>query len=324
MLPFMIFKEIQLKEIDLKDEMFRISERLDSPSLLDSLRAIGQLNPVLLLDGKGLMRIVCGFRRLWALERLKRPRVLARVLPEQDSGFARAFEMAVWDNLSHRSLNPLEKARVLFKLKNDFGCSESRIIETYLPILGLMPHENVLNGQLLLNGVRPALRACLNEGRLTLSCIEILAEMPHAVQDHFASLVGKVRLSSSLQKKVLGLLVDLAAATDTPPGQVLDNPEIGAVLADSHLSPYQKGEEVHKILYRRRNPRLSKAIERFLSRKRSLKLPGEIRITAHPFFEEQGLQVAFDASTAERFRELVAALQRTSETPALEELFRVE
>ena len=73
----MDFKTIQIEEIDPANETYRISEDLDSGSVLDSLEKIGQLNPVLLLDRNPLKIIVCGFRRIRALRRLGRSRVLA-------------------------------------------------------------------------------------------------------------------------------------------------------------------------------------------------------------------------------------------------------
>ncbi len=324
MLPSMIFEQISLEEIDFENEMFRISEKLDYAPLLDSLRAVGQLNPVLLFDVEGSKKIVCGFRRLRALRQLNRPGALARVLTEKAFSAAGIFGFALWDNLSHRSLNPLEKARVLFKLKNAFAVSKSLIVRIYLPLLRLMPNESVLQAHLALHVIHPELRQCMIEDRLTLSSIVSLSEMPYRSQDRIASLMGKIRLSASLQRKVMDLLMDLAATTGTLPGEILDIPGILDVLGDSQMSPYQRGEAVHRILYRRQNPRLSKAQEGFIDKKKSLGLPSSIRIKADPFFEKPGLSVEFEASTADRFRELASALQEVSKTQALEELFWID
>ena len=108
---------ISLDEIDFENERFRISEELDSAAMLDSLREIGQLNPVLLLDTKASGKvIICGFRRLHALRQMGRMSVLCRILEADESDPAGIYRLALWDNLSHRQLDPLEKARVLFTL----------------------------------------------------------------------------------------------------------------------------------------------------------------------------------------------------------------
>jgi hypothetical protein len=320
----MILKEILLDEIDLEDATFRISENLDSASVLDSLRKIGQLNPVVLLDRGSRKVIVCGFRRVRAMERLGESPVFARILSEENCTPAQAFELALQDTLSHRQLGPLEKARVLFKLRVAFGVSEDTLVRVYLPLLDLPPHENVLHAYIALDGVRPGLRRCLVEGRLTHSSVEKLAGMPDRVQDNIAALVERIRLSAGLQRKVLTLLEELSAMADSPLDAPLNNPEVPAILEDSRLSPFQKGEKLHEVLYRLRNPRLSRALDRFLAQKKLLGLPGAIRIVPHPFFETADLRVEFDAPDVERFRELAAALYQAAQLPELEQLFHMD
>ncbi len=324
MLPAMVFIDIPLEEIDAENDAFRISEELDSAQVLDSLREIGQLNPVILLELKPQMAIVCGFRRIRALRQLGICRSLARILSSEDFDKTRAFEMALRDNLSHRELNALEKARVLFKLQNMFEVCRDRLIEVYLPILGLAPNQSVLQSYLTLYGIHPGLKRCLEEGLLTLPSLENLAGMPTSVQESIVSLMSRIRLSASLQKKFLGLLGDLAAMTGNSFDAPLRDPETLGILQDARLSPFQRGEEVHKRLYRLLNPRLSQATDRFTAKSRQLGLPGSIRINVHPFIEEPGLRIEFDASTAENFRRLAAALQDAAQRPELEELFKIE
>jgi hypothetical protein len=144
------------------------------------------------------------------------------------------------------------------------------------------------------------------------------------VQDAFASLMARIRLSASSQRKVLELLEDLAAMAESRLDAPLDVPEASALLDDSRLSPFQKGERLYEILYRIKNPRLSRARERFHAKKNLLGLPGSIRLTPHPFFETAELHVEFDASDSRRFRELAAALQKASQAPELEELFKLD
>ena len=73
----MRYGETSLERIDFADETFRISEDLECEVLLTSLREIGQVHPVLLLDEGEKCRIVCGFRRLHALRRLNAPGISA-------------------------------------------------------------------------------------------------------------------------------------------------------------------------------------------------------------------------------------------------------
>ena len=319
----MKLKDISINEIDIECEEFRISEILDVPSVMESIHAIGQLNPVVLLDRAPRKIVVCGFRRIRAALQLGKSQVFARVLDEKGFDPMHPLEYALYDNLAHRQLSPLEKARVLHKLQYDCLVPMDRILKIHLPLLDLPTHESVLKGYILLNEAGSGLRRCLTDGSLTLSSIEVLAKTPHDVQDRFALLMTQIRLSASLQRKVLGLLEDLSAMAEAPLDAPLDNAEVNALLGDAQLSPFQRGEKLHEILYRIRNPRLSLARERFLEKKKRLLLPGSIRITPHPFFETTDIRVEFDVSSAERLQELIGALDKSMHSPDLKGLFEI-
>jgi len=321
----MIFiKDVDICEIDDGDETFRISENLDSPPLTASLLAVGQLNPVILLEKDSRKIIVCGFRRIRAMRRLAISRISARLLTDEDCRGAHPFEFALRDNLSRGQLNPLENARAIYGLQNLCGISRSRIIQEYLPLLGLPPHENVLSGYETLRAARHELRRRLEEGLLTFSTVERLAKLSGEEQDRFASLATVVRMSAGTQKKVLELLDDLRGMTGNAFTAPLDTPEIRELSGDAAATPFQKGEKLYETLYRLRYPRVSRARENFTARRNSLGLPGAIRIIPHPYFETSGLRVEFDASDAGRFRELAGTLQKASQSPELENLFRIE
>ena len=319
----MDLKTVKLEEIDIEDETYRISENLESAPVLDSLKEIGQLNPVLLLNQTPLKVIVCGFRRVRALRQLNKDRIVARILSIESHSTLHRFELSLRDNLSHRSLTPLEKARVLHKLRHVCGVSGDTLVGTYLPLLGLAPNQRVLESYVRLNGIHPALRRCLAEDQLTLSSVNSLAAAPHPVQGRIASLMGRIRLSASLQRKILDLLEEHSSMAGGEMEAPLDDPGVQAILCDARLSPFQKGEKLHEFLYRMKYPRLSRALDRVQAGKKRLALPGSVRIVPHPFFETADLRVEFQASDAKRFRELAAALHEAAQSPELEELFRV-
>jgi ParB-like chromosome segregation protein Spo0J len=324
MLQHMILKQIPLDLISFENHAFRISERLDSEPILRSIREIGQLNPLILLDLRPQMAIVCGFRRAHALKQLGQKDAWAQILSTQDCSSSEAFLLALWDNLSHRQLSALEKARALYKLKDICGVTNESIVRMYLPALDLAPNENVLRSYLHINDLHFRLRNLLEEGKLTQSSVEFLAEMPQQTQANIATLMKDIRWSASLQKKALILLDELRALSGNSLDAPLNKPPIQAVLEDAALSPFQKGERVYEILYRLQYPRLSQAESRFHSNREKLEVPGAIQIRPHPFFEEPGLRVEFQASDAVRFRQLAAALHKAAESPDLERLFDLD
>lgn len=316
--------KIPLGEISFDDESFRISEDLLPPPLLDSIREVGQLGPVILLDSGPAKTVVCGFRRLHALRRLGRPEAMARLLSSREHDWLGCFRMALWDNLSHRQLSPLEKTRVLLKLRTGGNVPDRVLIRDYMPALGLAPNEKALSAQLSLENLNPDLKRCLSDGRLTQAVAERIAAMSAPVQAELAGLMFKARFSASMQKKTLDLLEELRPVTGKSLDAPLKTPEIQAILSDAGASDFQKGERVYDFLYRLRNPRLAGAEELFLARKKRLALPGSIKIRPHPYFEEPGLCVEFEARDIERFRDLTSALYGAAQSSDMARLFDLD
>jgi ParB-like chromosome segregation protein Spo0J len=320
----MTFNRVTLESVDFEDQRFRISEQLASARLLESVRQIGQLSPVCLLArNEAGLAVICGFRRLWALRSLGHPDVLARIWYEREHTDLELFRMALWENLSHRELSPLEKARVLASLKNHCGVQHDQLVEIYLPVLDLAPHKNTLRAYLALHDLHPQLREMLNDGRITLASAERLARAPLSLQSKMSLVLERVRWSASLQRETLDLLEELAAIAESDPDEILSGKEITETVHDTSLSPFQKGERIHKFLYRKRNPRLSKTEEQFRAREQELSLPANIRVSPTPFFESPEIRVEFSVRSPRDFRDTSKALERAAQAPALEDLFSI-
>jgi len=321
----MMIHEVPLSAIDFSDETFRITEDLDLPRMSASLREVGQVYPVILLDiasGSGY-RILCGFRRLHALRSLGRVAAAAMLRRPAESGPLQDFLTAVWDNLAHRQPGPLEVARILHTLRHCCGVDEEALAARFLPLLGVPAHRTVLEGYLKLNDLCPGLRFLLNSGHLTLASAERLARISPERQERLEPLLRRIRLSASLQREVLDLAEDLAAISGSSLEDVLNRPEILAVADAAGLSPFQKGEKMHNLLYQQRNPRIAGAKATFFAEKAQLNLPGTIRLSPDPFFESPRLRVEFDAGSAQSFREAVAALERACRDTVLDRLYRI-
>jgi len=293
--------------------------------MVASLRAVGLINSVVLLEGAASAghKIICGYRRLHGLRRLGEAAAPARLLPPVEFSTLEVFLKSLWDNLSHRQLGPLECARVLFKLERECRVPENVLVERFLPLLGLSPHRKVLRSYLSLHRLHSKLRCMLTAGHLTLASAERLAQAAPEMQDEMAAVLARVRLSASLQREVLDIVDDLAAISGTSPVAILNEPEILAIAGDGRLSGFQRGEKIYGRLYCRRYPRVFQARETFLAERTALDLPGTVRLSPDPYFETPRLRVEFDAVSAQAFRETVDALGRACRTAALDRLFKI-
>lgn len=91
-------EEILLSDIDIEDETFRLRPGRLEDLLTESLRASGQLVPIVVRyrERDGRWQVVAGFRRLRALQDLDRRTVLARLHDAMSD--AEAIRLSVMDN----------------------------------------------------------------------------------------------------------------------------------------------------------------------------------------------------------------------------------
>jgi hypothetical protein len=251
------------------------------------------------------------------------PHAHAHIVSDLECSPAQAYRIALLDNLSHRALNALEKARVVHGLKRTCAIADDILVKTYLPMLGIEPNKRVLRQYLSIMDLHHELRILHNDGILTLASIERMALMPREIQDDLCRIFKNARLSSSLQRKFFDLVEDLAAMAGVELKEILNRPELRVALETKGLSQFQKGEKIFELLYKWRNPRLAQVEEKFSANKKRLGLPGSVRLSHDPFFESRQLTVEFTVSTAQQFREVADELQRTAKQPALDELMRM-
>ena len=95
------------------DRYFRFSYGADLEPLILSMTHSGIIDPLIVLDRNGTYEIVCGYRRYLAALKLGLTTVPVTVHSGSD---LEAFQMALLENLSVRSFNPLEKAFILRSL----------------------------------------------------------------------------------------------------------------------------------------------------------------------------------------------------------------
>lgn len=136
-----------------------------------SVRENGILEPVLVRrKGKGY-ELIAGERRLRVAQRLKIPRIPARVLDVDDP---KACEIALIENVQREDLTAVEKAEAFRELAKTYGLTQEEIAKR----VGL-ERSTVANFLRLLDLPAEVL-SMLSEGRLTMGHAKALLSLPDA------------------------------------------------------------------------------------------------------------------------------------------------
>lgn len=160
-LPAATTELVGLERIDCTDRRFqlRVAEHCDD--LVASLRRDGQQMPVILWGRTKPYKIIDGFRRIQAMERIGNRSVLAIVREDLDQ--TQAFGLGFLYNAKRRNLGPEDRAHAIQVAHTEWGMSKSLIGRAFdLSIRQIDRYLRTFD-------FAPVLRDALAEGRISMA-----------------------------------------------------------------------------------------------------------------------------------------------------------
>ena len=277
------YKQLDLKSIDLTDTTFVITYGFTLTQLKKSIEKIGILNPPLVKKkSEEQYSIVCGYKRLLVcqdigIEKL-RCAVMSQNIENKDT-----FLTGLYDNLSHRVLNPVEKSITISKLQKYY--SDEVIVKKFLPLLGLNPHYSVLDRIKPLSSLDVKIKDAAVDGRIDEGVAAKFLNFSEKDRELLFQLLSALRFSKNKQNEVIDNFYDITKKDGCSISGILNAKELRDILADSSLNIPQKGSRVRYFLRKLRYPKIVKAEKDFLEMKKNLNLGDSIKLTPPPSFE---------------------------------------
>lgn len=284
----MKMKTIPLNDIDIDDRRFCISYPLEDEVLTESIREVGIVQPVLLLDASPLV-VITGFKRLASAKRLGLTEVPAAV---RRIGAAEALLLSIHDNLA-RGLNAVEKACALKKMVHA-GFPRQRIFET-MTLLALKPHEKVLNNCVAIADAGEPLTGFIVRHGVSMKNIEYLLRFDAEERNKIISLVSPLHLTESLLREILEMFA-------------LVKVKKGAI-SFRGLRAACDGRDLKARLKKRNYPILSSMEKDLLAVRQRCALPPNIDIKVDPFFEKEYIDILLKIKSEDDVRASIEKLK---------------
>jgi ParB-like chromosome segregation protein Spo0J len=263
-------KTIPLNDIDDNDRRFCISYPLEDETLTGSIREIGIVQPVLLLDASPLITIT-GFKRIASAKKLglaKVPAMIKKIRADE------ALLLSIHDNLG-RGLNTVEKAYALEKMVSaGFPRQKTFGIMT---LLSLEPHEKVLNNFVAIANAEEPLKDLIVRHGVSMKNIEYLLGFDAQERNGIISLLSPLHLTESLLREILEMLVLIRIRK-------------GAVNLRG-LRAAGDSRELKARLKKKTHPILSSMEKDLFAIKQRCALPPNIDIKVDPFFEKEYIDI---------------------------------
>jgi ParB family chromosome partitioning protein len=238
-------ESLQTLSVDrLRPGKYQPRTKMDAASLsdlADSIREQGVMQPILVrpVDG-GRFEIIAGERRWRAAQQagLRQIPALVKNVPDQA-----ALAVALIENIQREDLNPIEEAKGLKRLIDEFGLTHDAAAKA------VGRSRSAVSNLLRLNALAGPVQEYLHEGSLEMGHARALLALPAAQQAGAAVRVVNASMSvRDTERLVHGLLnpARRAARRKTRPNYDADTARIENDLAERlgavvHIEPGRKG-----------------------------------------------------------------------------------
>jgi hypothetical protein len=319
------FRTVDIAAIDVDDFTYVVTYRPQMATLARSIADIGVVTPLHLrgLPGRERWQIISGWKRLLVCQQTGRMQVPALVYREGELSDHAALLLAVHDNLGCRELNPVEKGRVLSRLREACHDTVDELVKTWCPLLEIPPRSDTLEAYCMLTTLDDALQEAVSVYSLPLETALWIGQRDRAEREVLRPVFTDLKLGQNRAREFVGLIDEICLRDGCNVVQLWDDLGLADLLHDADLSGPQRIDQLRRRLRTRRYPLLRSHEERFEAARRQLRLPSPISLQAPPYFDGSQYQVAFRFGTREELQTYAQKLLDSASTDALASLLKL-
>ena len=287
---------------------YTMSFGFDLQPLVRSIQEIGLINPIIVVrSDQEDFHVVAGYRRMKALRSLQVESIPCIDLSDSGLSNLQILLFNLYDNLSIRAFNSVEKGMIMSRLIKYLPRRE--VINKYLPLLDIS-NRNDLDLFLEIDRMDFRIRRSLAAGSLSLKTVRRLVSMDKICRERIFMWIDKLSLSFNYQSQFVEYIEDISHIEDKDISEVLDNDYARAILEDSRINNPQKARHLLEALKTRRYPALTSAEKQFHKKVARLRLPGKVHIGYPGSFEAPGYHLEILFKDGKELIETINVLSR--------------
>jgi len=265
---------------------FTMSFPLHSEPVKKSICKVGLINPPIVRK-KAIEKefeTISGARRITALRALGYTEVACRLVPEDGISDLEVVLLNLFDNITTREFNPVEKGMALALLTSQMTREE--VLVSYMPVLGLPKHEPSLDLHMMIaKELSGDIKIAIALGRMPLQVASELIYLPQCDQESVFKTIDYLMLNNNYQIQFIDLLKDMSFIAGSSITEFLLRANLTEIINDKNLSNPRKARKLMDHLRNLRNPTLAMAEKAFKESLASIALPEGDTIIAPQYFE---------------------------------------
>ena len=298
---------VLMDQIKTGDHTFKITTNTEPDELARSMRAVGLLQPPVLVKTGSGFRIVCGFRRIDAGERLNIKRIPARILPATVSTMTCA-QIAVVDNASQRTLNIVEQSRAYALIKKfaDNEATWMKIVES----TGLSGSRSAMDRIIPVAGMPAALQDALLEGSIALPIALQISRLDRGDAESLCHFFRQLTTGLNIQRELMELISEISRRDDISIARLLEQADLNDIIENKDFPAPQNVQRLRMMLKSKRFPELSRAEEAYHQKVKTLKLNPRVQLHPPRFFEGRSYRLSLTVDSRRQLKSLQAELDK--------------
>ena len=308
---------LKISDINLDNDLFRLSYPDRNELLEQSISKHGFTCPVSVKGTPDKFQIICGFRRIKTAKKLNYYAIPAIIMSKNDLD---CFRMALSDTLSQRGLNIFEQSLVLNKLINCFGISKNEAESVYLPLLGYNANKKILDDLLFINNFSSTQRDrlfALNTEPEKLFAFKLIDK---STWDDYIEILSVLRPSTNKFKQIAELIKEIAQRDNVDESAILHDHQIQAIIFDDKKNSSQKLNSLRLHLEKTRNPIFTKINEYFSKNLSLLKLNNNEKLVCPANFEGNQYSITINFKNKNELEKSVSNLNKVCANPLIDKI----
>jgi len=280
-------KNIDIDLININDKRFCISYPMYDNTLLSSIKKVGIIQPVILLDSMPYV-VITGFKRILSAIQAGFNRIPSVIVDVSEKD---ALLYAIHDNVK-RGLNIVEKAHSIERMLH-MGFSLTEIHETMV-LLSLDPHDKIMERLIAVANIEDVAKAFIIAKGIAMKQVEMLMHFNVEERACIIDLLTSIHTTESFIREILEILNIVKIKK-------------GSIDFDT-IKNVQDAPELKKILKKSTNPILVSLEEELKQIKLRCALPPDIDIKVDPFFEKGYIDMVIRANTEDKAKDAIEKL----------------
>lgn len=288
--------------------------------LCESIRKVGLINPPLVArNQQGTFEIVSGYRRILALKALGEGESFCLDLTSTLASPMERFLTGLYENLSTRKFNEIEKAMILHRLQD--YVSKEEIVGSFMPLLCLPSHEGTLKFYLNLLGLEENIQKAVAREEISMSTVKALIEMGNGDRQCVFRWVSTLGFNFNQGTKLIELIKDISMREKKGVHEMLSEAPFVEIAENPRLNMPQKAKAVLETLRTRRFPRLKKAQQAVLKKVSAIPLPPDTSVHYDPNLEDPYYHLDIRFKHGKDLMKAIRRLHALHEVEAIPELW---